>query len=137
MINKSMGQVILTASEIVNEKEAVKHLQSVCTHPAYSILAKYWVADHPFGLPEGTPPLPPPAYPDDPWTDGLYQKAKSLYIFEKHGPLEFSKVVVRENKYIEFVKDLTEEDVKLLEWVKDGIFPNNLTRDVIKKAFKV
>lgn len=130
-----MGEIIKAASAISDPKEAVRYLQNNGSHPSFRILARYWVQHNPFKLPEGTPPYKPTAESDDPWVDGLYQRVKTLYIFEEHGSLQFSKPAQRENKYIDFIRDFTDDDVKLLEWVKDGIFPGHLTRDIIKQAF--
>lgn len=130
-----MGNIILEASKKENPKLAAKFLKENATHPAFKVIAKYWVQTNPFSLPEGTPPLPKQPSDGDPYVDGLYQRAKTLYVLEKHGSLEFSRPAVRENWYLNFITDLVPEDVQLMEWIKDGIFPGILDSNVIEKVF--
>lgn len=128
----SISEILANISKLSTAEEKINALRSNASPALYTIIkgaldpAVKWL------LPEGKPPYKPNDLVDQQGV--FYNEYKKLYLFIEGGNPGLNQVR-REYLFIQLLENLDPKDAELLVYVKDKLFPYNITRDHIEAAF--
>ena len=132
-MRKSISWILDFTSKLPNEEEQIKCLRANGLDAIKIVLKYAFDPKIKWALPEGSVPYHPTEFKDV--ENVLYSEARKLYLFIEGGNPNLNQLK-REKMFIEFMQTVDPMDAKMIESIKDKVFPYpGLSGETVLKAF--